>query len=59
MGDGRTVAVVSSEKRKHIHLLLPAALDRRVREMAERERRPLVAQIQLLIERALEGELVA
>ena len=39
--------------RAHIHLTLPTELAARIRAMAERDRRPLTAHIQLLLERAL------
>ena len=40
-------------------VMLPIELAERVRDMAERERRPLSTQIQVLVERALAQEPVA
>lgn len=47
---------VPTTKKQHIHLLLPPELDRQVRELAQRERRSLVVQIEMLIERALQEQ---
>lgn len=45
--------------RQRILLNVPPELADRLRELAERERRPLSTQIQVLVERALEQEVVA
>jgi len=49
----------TSAPRQHIHLVLPKELAERVRGVAERERRSLSTQIQVLVERALEQEAAA
>ena len=38
------------------HMEVPAELDREIRELAERERRSLSAQVQVLLARALASE---
>lgn len=51
----------NSQRVDRIVVLFSPELGKRIRDLAERERRPLTAQIQVLVERALamDGELVA
>ena len=60
MRDGsRLKGAVDGEKKEHIHLLLPRDLAAAVRALAAQERRPLVTQIEILLEQALRQDAVA